>query len=160
MVYLHSSLDCSLFLFPHPRLRLSLFFFFNDPAPPEISPLSLPDALPISRPLLDEPGPLGGDLPGHEQDPPPGRGEQAVIPAARATERVGIDDAEGHRCEPASVITTASPLVSRAAPWHSASTARATSSGGISRRWPEVSSAARRAASGAIPVFAAMRLTD
>src|SRR5256884_6949381 len=27
---------------------LAHFFFFNDPAPPEISPLSLPDALPIS----------------------------------------------------------------------------------------------------------------
>src|SRR5256885_10211737 len=26
---------------------LSVFFFFNDTAPPEISPLSLPDALPI-----------------------------------------------------------------------------------------------------------------
>src|SRR3954466_16432858 len=28
----------------------SFFFFFNDPAPPEISPLSLHDALPISSP--------------------------------------------------------------------------------------------------------------
>src|SRR5260370_15769764 len=28
-------------------LSLSLFFFFNDPAPTEISPLPLPDALPI-----------------------------------------------------------------------------------------------------------------
>src|SRR5260370_9666665 len=28
---------------------LSFFFFFNDTAPPEISPLSLPDALPISH---------------------------------------------------------------------------------------------------------------
>src|SRR2546422_8164672 len=27
----------------------SFFFFFNDTAPPEIYPLSLPDALPISR---------------------------------------------------------------------------------------------------------------
>src|SRR3954466_13564985 len=27
----------------------SVFFFFNDTAPPEISPLSLPDALPIWR---------------------------------------------------------------------------------------------------------------
>src|SRR2546430_15353935 len=26
---------------------LALFFFFNDPAPPEIYPLSLPDAFPI-----------------------------------------------------------------------------------------------------------------
>src|ERR1043165_10307412 len=29
------------------RLRRSVRFFFNDPAPPEISPLPLPDALPI-----------------------------------------------------------------------------------------------------------------
>src|SRR3954463_13547413 len=29
-----------------------VFFFFNDPAPPEIYPLSLPDAFPISRPAL------------------------------------------------------------------------------------------------------------
>src|SRR4030042_1653784 len=38
------------------------FFFFNDPAPPEISPLSLPDALPIF--LLDvHAGPLPGRIP-------------------------------------------------------------------------------------------------
>src|SRR2546430_11030286 len=29
--------------------RIPFFFFFNDTAPPEISPLSLPDALPICR---------------------------------------------------------------------------------------------------------------
>src|ERR1039457_6709048 len=32
------------------RARPLVFFFFNDPAPTEISPLSLPDALPISIP--------------------------------------------------------------------------------------------------------------
>src|SRR2546429_6168983 len=69
---------------------------------------------PLERagPLLDEPGALGGGLSGDEQYPPAGRGEHAVIPAARSAERVGIDDAEGHRWEPASAITTASPLVS------------------------------------------------
>src|SRR6201987_2938374 len=38
---------------PQQPLRLNLyfsFFFFNDTAPTEIYPLSLPDALPISRP--------------------------------------------------------------------------------------------------------------
>src|SRR5260221_11728621 len=48
-------------IFQSTRLFLLLsFFFFNDPAPPEISPLSLPDALPIflqvahrNRQLLD-----------------------------------------------------------------------------------------------------------
>src|SRR5438094_43307 len=117
---------------------------------------------PLERagPLLDEPGALGGGLSGDEQYPPAGRGEHAVIPAARSAERIGIDDAEGHRREPASAITTASPLVSLPVPWHSASTALATSSGEISRRWPVVSRAARRASAGDIPVFAAMRLTD
>src|SRR2546422_6097115 len=33
---------------------LRLFFFLNDPAPPEISPLSLPDALPISLEELED----------------------------------------------------------------------------------------------------------
>src|SRR3989442_45933 len=67
---------------------------------------------------------------------------------------------ERHRGAPASAITTASPLVSLPAPWHSASTALATSSGGIRRRWPVVSRAARRASAGDMPVFAAMRLID
>src|SRR5256885_16934086 len=30
-----------------PQLLIPYFFFFNDPAPPEISTLSLPDPLPI-----------------------------------------------------------------------------------------------------------------
>src|SRR3989449_2893465 len=34
------------------RTVCALFFFFNDPAPPEISPLSLHDALPISQAAL------------------------------------------------------------------------------------------------------------
>src|SRR5205823_12995403 len=102
---------------------------------------------PVERagPRLDAPGALGGGLPGHVQYPAAGRGEHAVIPAARSAQRVGIDDAERHRWEPASAITTAPPLVSLPAPWHSASTALATSSGGIRRRWPVVSRAARRA---------------
>src|SRR3990172_2024357 len=31
----------------HGDISQTLLFFFNDPAPPEISPLPLPDALPI-----------------------------------------------------------------------------------------------------------------
>src|SRR5256885_13420508 len=47
------------FLFPFiPPSRLFFFFFFNDPAPPEISPLPLHAALPIS-PRGPAP-PLGG----------------------------------------------------------------------------------------------------
>src|SRR2546430_16991762 len=47
-----ASVRCQFFfsfiLIPH----LFSFFFFNDTAPPEISPFSLPDALPICRPML------------------------------------------------------------------------------------------------------------
>src|SRR6266700_4027634 len=128
------------------------------PAPGRAHDLQHP--LERAGPLLDEPGALGRGLAGHEQYPPSGRGEHAVIPAARSAERVRIDDAEGHRREPASAIMTASPLVSLPAPWHSASTALATSSGGIRRRWPVVSRDARRASASDIPVFAAMRLID
>src|SRR5256886_17333446 len=35
------------FFIPHFPLRFHLFFFFNDPATPEFSPLSLHDPLPI-----------------------------------------------------------------------------------------------------------------
>src|SRR2546429_1234398 len=35
--------------------RFFLFFFFNDPAPPELSPLPLPDALPILAPQVGDP---------------------------------------------------------------------------------------------------------
>src|SRR5947207_2209159 len=128
------------------------------PAPGRAHDLQHP--LERAGPLLDEPGALGGGLPGHEQYPAAGRGEHAVIPAARSAERVGIDDAERHRREPAPALPHASPLVSLPVPWHSASTALATPSGGIRRRWPVVSRAARRASPTAIPVFAAMRLID
>src|SRR5437867_12248252 len=80
-------------------------------------------------PLLDEPRALGGRLAGHEQQSSPGRSQHAVIPPARPAEPVGGHDPERHRWAPPSAITTASPLVSRPASSHSASTARATSSG-------------------------------
>src|SRR5271155_6051629 len=37
-----------------PRLAPALFFFFDDTAPPEIFPLSLPDALPISSSIWEQ----------------------------------------------------------------------------------------------------------
>src|SRR5256885_15050480 len=45
------------------------FFFFNDPAPPEISPLPLPDALPISAGARPQPPGVRLDGPArlHEQ---------------------------------------------------------------------------------------------
>src|SRR2546421_11270277 len=57
--------------FAHSSLRLFFFFFFNDTATPEIYPLSLHDALPISGGRFSGvsffPGigsPIGGILPG------------------------------------------------------------------------------------------------
>src|SRR5256886_14885619 len=51
------------------RQRHSFFFFLNDPAPTEISPLSLHDALPISRISC--------------QSPPLAAGRAAAKPACR-----------------------------------------------------------------------------
>src|SRR3712207_9344182 len=42
---------------------LSFFFFLNDPAPTEISPLPLPPPLPISRPPADDHDPTHGTAP-------------------------------------------------------------------------------------------------
>src|SRR5260370_1688402 len=50
-----------------PTLLVSLLFFFNDPAPTEISPLSLHDALPISP--VRAPTPLLSGIRGSD-DPP------------------------------------------------------------------------------------------
>src|SRR3989454_7619803 len=65
------------YLFSLPR-TLYFFFFLNDPAPPEISPLPLPDALPI---------PPQGDVhelhaaadPQHRQVPPAGLRDQGDL---------------------------------------------------------------------------------
>src|SRR3954466_1406827 len=43
---------------PHLSARYRFFFFFNDTAPPEISPLSLHDALPINDTATTEIYPL------------------------------------------------------------------------------------------------------
>src|SRR2546430_11809151 len=65
--------------------RYLLFFFFNHPAPPEFSPLSLPDALPISADQalragrLEGLGHLAADL---EQAAPLAR-QRVVEPLAR-----------------------------------------------------------------------------
>src|SRR5256885_1618794 len=58
----------------------SFFFFFNDPAPPEISPLPLPAALPISAGLVSHPH----IRPGYED--PQGLAELARLSAAVTTE--------------------------------------------------------------------------
>src|SRR5260221_13972477 len=44
---------------PYGHPPISFFFFFNDPAPPEISPLSLPAAFPIPFKPTQEPRHFG-----------------------------------------------------------------------------------------------------
>src|SRR2546421_3362723 len=51
-LYLHYNDLTLYFLIFDPRPPFFLFFFFNDPAPPEIYPLPLHDALPILAWLL------------------------------------------------------------------------------------------------------------
>src|SRR2546429_24293 len=58
-----SSFFSLLFPFAHPTPSRLFFFFFNDPPPPEISPLPLPDALPISR-RPGHPASVGSPEPG------------------------------------------------------------------------------------------------
>src|SRR5256885_7725230 len=63
-----------------------LFFFLNDPAPTDISPLPLPDALPICSIDLPPPHPLhrrGQDRDGTSRTPGPrvGRGGMTVTAA-------------------------------------------------------------------------------
>src|SRR3989449_10135042 len=67
------------------QLVYPLFFFLNDPAPPDISPLPLPAALPISPPqrleavgvrFRGEPRVWGMDLP----DPDPQAAQPAPVP--------------------------------------------------------------------------------
>src|SRR2546430_13667390 len=61
LLFSSSLFFCCLFFFLHTCALVSFFFFFffNDPAPPEIYPLPLHDALPISAgmPLVDRPEP-------------------------------------------------------------------------------------------------------
>src|SRR2546430_6780319 len=69
-----------------PMLALTFFFFFNDPPPTEIYPLSLPDALPISRRAgLRAPGPRRvRGAPAHRSQP---RGAQGRTAARDAPHR-------------------------------------------------------------------------
>src|SRR2546425_13265998 len=82
-----------LFLCLPTRWFFGIFFFFNDPAPTEISPLSLPDALPISR-LAPRSG-AGVPAPrvrGRAAAPPIGRGAvgaQRRIPGAFSSRDAG-----------------------------------------------------------------------
>src|SRR5256886_14754555 len=69
-----------------PRLSYSFFFFFNDPAPTEISPLPLHDALPISwpPPRAAPPGCSRAPSPASRRRTAPPRSARARTPAPAA----------------------------------------------------------------------------
>src|SRR5256714_4063261 len=97
-----------------PAPRTFLFFFFNDPAPPEISPLSLPDALPISFQLARLALPVDQDR-RHENEQQHDRERRGDRPVAvaeefepqdlpdhrggRRAEQIGNDRSEEHTSE-------------------------------------------------------------
>src|SRR3989441_271606 len=64
------------------QLHVLSFFFFNDPATPEISPLPLPDPLPILRP---GPPPAGRRLSARIRRRAPGRATRTTGGAARVS---------------------------------------------------------------------------
>src|SRR2546426_10777779 len=80
-------------------LKVLCFFFFNDPAPTEIYPLPLHDALPIYRRVA--PQPLGrGERPGRVADavfaePRAGRGDRLGVAAPREPLRARRDEQRG-----------------------------------------------------------------
>src|SRR2546425_11872357 len=92
----------SAFCLPSSR---SFFFFFNDPATPEISPLPLHAALPISRHgRAPKPGFLDRDAPGSQ--PRRGQGRRADDePEALGRDR----DAERHVEERRGAVTPVPP---------------------------------------------------
>src|SRR2546421_11052521 len=69
------SATASAFSLLHPRCFRSLFFFFNDPAPPEFYPFPLPDALPIYR--APTPRPAGAGTRGGAVDAR--RGQHGIV---------------------------------------------------------------------------------
>src|SRR2546430_17088960 len=60
----------------------TFFFFFNDPAPPEIYPLSLHDALPIS---FERCGVSGWSRPGEDESRRPAASEASFSPDRKST---------------------------------------------------------------------------
>src|SRR5438874_10127406 len=101
------------------------------------------------------------DLAGNEQNAPAFLGQHAMIPAARpAPKRFRIDDLERHTRFPQPAIVTAAPLGRLPVVSQRARTARATSSGVISRCCDADASIAASASSAALPVFATTRSMD
>src|SRR5256885_10449373 len=77
---LHYFLICLFFFYIKVPLYLSIFFFFNDTAPPEISPLPLHDALPISvRIFTGAPLPAGADTVIRQEDTEPLEGGRVAV---------------------------------------------------------------------------------
>src|SRR5439155_8681834 len=118
--------------------------------PPAGGAHDLQHALERARPLLDQSRAVGGSLPGHEQQPPAGRRQQAVIPAAGTSQCIGVHDPKCHRLAspppppspPPPAPPTPRPLVCPRPSAHSPTTARATSSGEVSPPWPAAARAA------------------
>src|SRR5256885_2577547 len=83
----------SLLLLQSCQLSSFLFFFFNDTAPPEISPLSLPDALPISLfAASPTPAPCISAQPAENT---PGAPSSASTSSPESSASVGMDALEG-----------------------------------------------------------------
>src|SRR5258707_11402598 len=69
---------------PHSPPSSYAFFFFNDPAPPEISPLSLHDALPILRAVVQRRVDVGEWVDRHAVLERAGTRERPGVPLERA----------------------------------------------------------------------------
>src|SRR5258708_30659530 len=103
----------------------SFFFFFNDTAPPEISPLSLHDALPISagrpvqaadelqqRGLAVAGGPLDGEqVAVRDDEVDPGQGLDGLLPAP-VGDRRGPD--RGRRDRKSTRLNSSHQIISHA----------------------------------------------
>src|SRR3712207_9221614 len=89
-----------------------LFFFLNDPAPPEIYPLPLHDALPISQ----APHARHADEAVHIGPPPAGKSYlnvEALIKAVRETGAEGVHPGYGRSEEHTSELQSRQYLVCR-----------------------------------------------
>src|SRR5260370_41114804 len=81
-------------IIPLPEAEI-LFFFFNDPATPETSPLPLHDALPIPRPPAGPPHQGDGGSDGCRGEPVGRESGAGGAPASRPLRRTAAGDRGG-----------------------------------------------------------------